>query len=156
MEMDKPGPVGGGAKSCGFPFTRFNAGPFDTKHDLAYWLNNRLKLAKEVKSVPEDRPDFVVERLGMCHMDLHTFNIIVGEDDGRPWLIYWGNSGAYPSYFERANLSETRHTDFVERLAEAMDRDADQPMVERLYELRFAAGQLAAAHRGDLGTGEVY
>ena len=101
-------------------------------------------------------PVFQPAMYHMCHMDLHTFNIIVGENDGRPWLIDWGNSGAYPSYFERANLSETRHSDFVKRLTEAMDGDADQPMVERLYELRFAVGQLAGAHRGDLGIGEVY
>jgi hypothetical protein len=87
-------------------------------------------------------------------MDLHIFNIIIREDDSRPWLIEWGSSGAYPSYFERANLSETRHSDFVKRLAKTIDGDADQPMVERLDELRFAVGQLAGCHRGDLGIGE--
>jgi hypothetical protein len=87
-------------------------------------------------------------------MDLHAFNIIIGEDDGRPWLIKRGNSGAYPSYFERANLSETRHSDFVKRLAKAMDGNASQPMVERLDELRFVVGQLAGDHRGDLRIGE--
>lgn len=41
--------------------------------------------------------------LVLCHMDLNMRNIIV-DRRGDVWLIDWGMAGAFPSWFDYANL----------------------------------------------------
>ncbi|KJX96571.1 hypothetical protein TI39_contig614g00011 [Zymoseptoria brevis] len=150
IEMDQPGPVGEPIRCEGLFFTDYNAGPFETKDDLAYWLNNRLRVCKDFRRIPEDRPELVIDRLVMCHLDLNERNIIVAED-GSPWLIDWGCAGGYPPCFERGHV-ETQVGDFARMLEREIFAEEDEPLLARLKEMMFAFTTGALSHRYDMDS----
>lgn len=155
IEIDRPGPVGDASRCFGPLFTSYGAGPFERPEDLAYWLNNRLRVCKCFKKVPEDRPPFSIDSLVMCHMDLNPRNIIV-DDQLQPWLVDWGRAGGYPRYFEVANLEHTRGTEYLGLLSERLCDASQEPDVRRLHEMSFAFSTGATCFRADLGIGDEY
>lgn len=146
--LDQPGPVGDPIRCEGLYFTDYDAGPFETKEDLARWLNSRLQVCKDFRRVPEDRPDIGVERLVMCHMDLNDHNIIVAED-GSPWLINWGCAGGYPSCFELGSMASCTG-EFADMLEEEIYVEEDEPFLARLQEMTFAFSTGALCRRYDM------
>ncbi|KAF8916614.1 kinase-like domain-containing protein [Mucidula mucida] len=88
---DKPGPSDstGEALPCsGFYFTEDDAGPFESYAAMADWF---------------DHLRYSVLPLVLCHMDLNMRNIMV-DRKGEVWLVDWGMAGAFPPWFEYANL----------------------------------------------------
>nr|XP_023925520.1 uncharacterized protein LOC112036926 [Quercus suber] len=155
LKVATPGPIGGG-KSRGHFFTQYDAGPFTLKADLQYWLNNRLRICKRFERVPQDRPPFeLAEGLVMCHMDLHPMNIIV-DAQGAPWFLDWGRSGAYPPYFEAANLLRTRGGSILQQLYDCFHDSKDEESIRRLTEMEYAFSTGAMFYRGDIGFGDEY
>lgn len=104
QQLSRPGPVGGGI-SQGFYFTQYDAGPFETVHEMEQWFNERQRVCKDLGYVCEDEPDFsgTLGKLVMCHMDLHMDNIIL-DSHNNIWLIDWNHAGGYPVFFEEAQL----------------------------------------------------
>lgn len=44
------------------------------------------------------------DELVMCHLDIHLRNLIL-DGQRKLWLLDWAFAGAYPPYFETANLT---------------------------------------------------
>ena len=136
-----PGPVGGG-KSRGFWFTDYDAGPFVSKNDLEQWFNERLQVCKNFGRVAKGWPGFTgrFKELVMCHMDLHTRNIIL-DGQGRVWLVDWDYAGAYPVFFEEAFFKESVdcvNPDFVTKLHTMMSGKEHQDQIRHLAGIGFA------------------
>ncbi|KAI9065498.1 hypothetical protein FKP32DRAFT_1624257 [Trametes sanguinea] len=80
-------------------------GPFSTYAELSAFWNERHRIAHMPQAgAPEDaarvlEPFDDSQPLVLTHGDLNLRNILVGED-GRLWLIDWGDAGFYPPWFE--------------------------------------------------------
>ncbi|KAK0239726.1 kinase-like protein [Armillaria nabsnona] len=108
-----PGPFDstGKALACsGYYFTENGAGPFESYSAMADWFDHRrysllVDLHMNYGSYkPHLYPTFDVScPLVLCHMDLNMRNIIV-DRRGDVWLVDWGMAGAFPSWFEYANM----------------------------------------------------
>ncbi|EME39361.1 hypothetical protein DOTSEDRAFT_66371 [Dothistroma septosporum NZE10] len=157
--LEVPGPIGCEAKTHGFFFTEYGAGPFNTEEDLSYWLNNRLTVSQQARKIARDSPKFEIKRLALCHMDIDPYNIIVGHN-GQPWLVDWGNSGAYPLYFERANLKYTNgHRecgDFFAQLDCLLQVESENLDIQHLHDLHWSLETGALWRRADLDIGDEY
>lgn len=106
---DQPGPfdVSGKPHECGgLFFTLSGGGPFTSYAEMADWYDRR-RFDALVHSFHSNRcgalmqcPKFDRSQpLAVCHMDLHTGNIII-DRNGIPWIIDWGEAGAYPIWFD--------------------------------------------------------
>ncbi|KAI9065494.1 kinase-like protein, partial [Trametes sanguinea] len=106
-----PGPLGSGLEGRRHSFAMYGEvvpyrGPFSTYAELSAFWNERHRIAHMPQAgAPEDAAAGVLEPfddsqpLVLTHGDLNLRNILVGED-GRPWLIDWGEAGFYPPWFE--------------------------------------------------------
>ncbi|KAF8916634.1 kinase-like domain-containing protein [Mucidula mucida] len=110
---DVPGPFDstGEVLPCsGYYFTELDAGPFESYRAMADWCDH-LRYCVLVgmhihsgKFEPHLYPTFDASQpLVLCHMDLNMRNIIV-DRKGEVWLVDWGMAGAFPPWFEYANL----------------------------------------------------
>ena len=142
QQLTCPGPVGGGI-SRGFYFTQYDAGPFETAHDMEQWFNERQRVCKDFGRVSEDDPDFsgTFNQLVMCHMDLHMDNLIL-DLNNNIWLLDWTSAGGYPVFFEEAQLEvampDPENFEFHEGLLRVISTGAQTKEVERLRCLNFA------------------
>lgn len=121
IEMERPGPVGGGV-SRGLLFTDYGAGPFLTAQHMEDWFNERLLVCKEFNRVSYDHPGFSgkFRKLVMCHIDVAPRNMIL-DRDGKIWLLDWAQSGGYPALFETAALLRTGNREFTQGLLKYID-----------------------------------
>ncbi|KAH8696947.1 hypothetical protein GQ44DRAFT_633693 [Phaeosphaeriaceae sp. PMI808] len=137
--LDTPGPVGGG-RSNGFWFTGEGAGPFASQHEMELWFDSRLKVCQEYRTAPLDQFSFVdyLRPLVMCHLDVHTHNIII-DDQGRLWLLDWELAGAYPHYFEELFMSNDQdNPDFTAALKDLLKSPGSEDKIARIESIGFA------------------
>ena len=80
-------------------------GPFHSYADLIRFFEGKIRMTLEIyPNLPNNNPvrttkfDFS-EPLVLNHLDINPRNVIVGED-GRLWLIDFGQAGYYPPWFE--------------------------------------------------------
>ncbi|KAI0074919.1 kinase-like protein [Panus rudis PR-1116 ss-1] len=104
-----PGPVASEPQIChGTMFTDYGAGPFASYEELKAWFVHKLDVNRRIRKHPPEsrRVEFDSSMpLVLTHLDLHTTNIIIG-DDGRVWLIDWEYAGFYPQWFEYASMRD--------------------------------------------------
>ncbi|KAH0579174.1 hypothetical protein H2248_003327 [Termitomyces sp. 'cryptogamus'] len=112
---DVPGPIqaSGEPLRCeGHHFPDIGAGPFPSYTALTAWYNGRSRLntllcdpsVKDISMIPESKEFFDDSMpLVFTHGDLSPANIRIGKD-GTVWLIDWERAGAYPQWFEYANM----------------------------------------------------
>ncbi|KAF9022242.1 kinase-like protein [Hymenopellis radicata] len=110
---DVPGPFDstGEALPCsGYYFTEFGGGPFESYRAMADWYDHLrhcvlIHLHQYYGMFePHLFPTFdATQPLVLCHMDLNMRNIMV-DGRGEVWLVDWGMAGAFPPWFEYANL----------------------------------------------------
>ena len=86
----------------------------------------------------------------MCHLDLHTHNIVL-DHEGQVWLLDWDHAGAYPVYFEnlflRVTIDHGRH-DFIKGLESMLTLDPElRHELLRLEGMRFAVTTAALVGR---------
>ncbi|EQL38001.1 hypothetical protein BDFG_01018 [Blastomyces dermatitidis ATCC 26199] len=136
IEIERPGPVGGGI-SRGPLFTDYGAGPFLTSRHMEDWFNERLLVCKEFNRVTYDHHGFSgkFRKLVMCHMDVAPRNMIL-DGDGNIWLLDWAHSGEYPELFETAVLLRTGTPEFTQGLLKYMDNYQEE--AEHLLTIGFA------------------
>jgi hypothetical protein len=136
--MDSPGPIGGGISNGAF-FTDYGAGPFTSKNDIEMWFNERLLVCQEFGIASQTQPTFQgqFEHLVMCHMDIHTRNLIVDEQK-RVWLIDWANAGMYPPYFETALIVKQGWNEYFQDLLQLLEYEQYSEETGRLLAIGFA------------------
>jgi len=142
QSMDRPGPFGGG-RSCSNYFSHYGAGPFTSSKEIESWFNGRQSVCKRLRRIHQDAPDFsgLFDKSVMCHLDLHTKNIIL-DPRNKVWLLDWDNAGGYPIFFEEAELRnkayDSLHPDFTEGLIEIISKGEYEEEIDRLYSIRYA------------------
>ncbi|OBZ76010.1 hypothetical protein A0H81_03299 [Grifola frondosa] len=103
LRRSVPGTLDGSACQ-GFPFSIYDAGPFASYDDMTAWFNHKLDVCQRMHKAPPDAPRFDSSwPLVFTHMDLFPRNILLA-DDGTLFVIDWGKSGFYPSWFEYAGM----------------------------------------------------
>ena len=108
---DVPGPFDASGKSymChGNYFTENGAGPFNSYTEMAAFFDRRrfdtLEFVHKRSGKIYQCPKFDASHpLVLCHMDLHMRNLVV-DRSGRLWVIDWANAGAFPPWFEYAQM----------------------------------------------------
>ncbi|KAH9830527.1 kinase-like domain-containing protein [Rhodofomes roseus] len=112
-----PGPLAPGneARECTSPvWGRLieERGPFSSYNDFSAWFDQAQRVAIDALKnwqIPANlRSTSFKQIMGssplvLCHQDLHMRNIIFG-DDGRLWVIDWGDAGFYPPWFEYLSM----------------------------------------------------
>ncbi|KAK0438152.1 kinase-like protein [Desarmillaria tabescens] len=108
-----PGPFDstGKALACsGYYFSETGTGPFESYSAMADWFDHlRYSLLVDLHMnyrsfKPHLYPMFDISHpLVLCYMDLNMRNIIV-DKRGDVWLVDWGMDGAFPPWFEYANM----------------------------------------------------
>jgi serine/threonine protein kinase len=142
MELAFPGPfreMNSPADVCRGPlFTDYDAGPFQTIHDLDDWFNERLLVCKQFQRISPTAPRFYFEKLVLCHMDVAGRNLIYSGKK-EVWFLDWDYAGAYPSYFERATLQRGGSGEFIRGLLDALyTSQEEQEEIQRLMDIGFA------------------
>ncbi|KAG6822727.1 hypothetical protein H0H92_012794 [Tricholoma furcatifolium] len=111
---DIPGPfdASGAPLVCeGHHFTRGGSGPFASYAAMTKWYNNRSRIAyllynpsvTELSLIPPQVAFDDSFPLVFNHGDISTTNVRIGTD-GTVWLLDWERAGAYPLWFEYANM----------------------------------------------------
>jgi hypothetical protein len=137
--MDRPGPVGGGISDGSF-FTDYGAGPFESRKDIEDCFNDRLLVCHDFGHASQRPPGCFAGRfdeLVMCHLDIHSRNLIL-DGQGKLWLLDWAFSGSYPPYFEAANLMWGGPEDFAAGLAESIGSKIYLEEIRQLLDIGFA------------------
>jgi serine/threonine protein kinase len=139
LKMDRPGPVGGGISEGSF-FTDYGAGPFKSRKDIEDWFNDRLLVCHDFGHASQTPPGCFAGRfdeLVMCYLDIHPRNLIL-DGQGKLWLLDWAFSGAYPPYFETANLIWRGPGDFAAGLVELIGSKIYLAEIRQLLAISFA------------------
>ncbi|KAF5385040.1 hypothetical protein D9615_000876 [Tricholomella constricta] len=118
-----PGPIqaSGAPLLCqGHYFSERGAGPFGSYAAMTAWYNGRSRLnsvlldpsIRNASMIPESKTFFDDSMpLVFTHGDISPANIRLGKDD-TVWLLDWERAGAYPKWFEYANVrAYDRHHD---------------------------------------------
>jgi aminoglycoside phosphotransferase (APT) family kinase protein len=137
--LGKPGPVGGG-RSGGFWFTDEGAGPFNSCRDMETWFDSRLTVCREYRNAPRDGFSFVdkLRPLVLCHLDIHTHNVIV-DKQGSPWLLDWEFAGGYPPYFEGLfMINDHDNPEFTACLRALLENPEHKDQIARIESIGFA------------------
>jgi serine/threonine protein kinase len=112
---DIPGPIqpSGAPLRCeGHYCSERGAGPFKSYSAMTAWYNGRSRLnnillnpsIRDLSMIPEPTTFFDDSMpLVFTHGDISPNNIRLGKD-GTVWLIDWESAGAYPQWFEYANM----------------------------------------------------
>ncbi|KIM35821.1 hypothetical protein M413DRAFT_325407 [Hebeloma cylindrosporum] len=112
---DIPGPIqpsGAPLKCQGHYFSERGAGPFHSYSAMTAWYNGRSRLnnillnptIQDLSMIPEPTTFFDDSMpLVFTHGDISPNNIRLGKD-GTVWLLDWESAGAYPKWFEYANM----------------------------------------------------
>jgi hypothetical protein len=88
------------------------AGPFKSYSAMTAWYNGRSRLnnillnpyIRDLSKIPEPTIFFDDSMpLVFTHGDISPYNIRLGKD-GTVWLLDWEGAGAYPQWFEYANM----------------------------------------------------
>ncbi|KIM41957.1 hypothetical protein M413DRAFT_141518 [Hebeloma cylindrosporum] len=115
QNKDIPGPIqpsGAPLKCQGHYFSEIGAGPFKPYSALTAWYNGRSRLdaillnptIRDLSMIPEPTTFFDDSMpLVFTHGDISPNNIRLG-NDGTIWLLDWQMAGAYPQWFEYANM----------------------------------------------------
>lgn len=139
LKMECPGPVGGGISEGSF-FTDYGAGPFQSRKDLEDWFNDRLLVCHDFGRVRQTPSGWFTGRfsdLVMCHLDIHPRNLIL-DSQGKLWLLDWAFSGAYPPYFETANLIWRGAGDVTPGLVALLGSQTRLEEIDKLLAIGFA------------------
>ncbi|KFX92847.1 hypothetical protein V490_05156 [Pseudogymnoascus sp. VKM F-3557] len=139
LEVETPGPIGGGISQAAI-FTTYGAGPFKSSTDLEEWYNNRILVCHDYFQAEDLSPGAFsgkFTKMVMCHLDLNERNILI-DDDGNVWLIDWGLAGAYPPWFEKAQLTWGATTTWRMELLDMIWKGAYQDEVDQLLAIGFA------------------
>jgi serine/threonine protein kinase len=138
LEMDSPGPIGGGVSQGAF-FTDYGAGPFTSREDMEAWFNDRLLVCQEFGLVSWNQSTFKgqFKRLVMCHMDLHEQNLLI-DSHGKIWLIDWAFAGMYPPYFETAAILKCGMKVYLQGLLDLLEYEQYSKETEQLEAIGFA------------------
>ena len=112
---DIPGPIqpSGVPSMCqGHHFSERGAGPFKSYSAMTAWYNGRSRLnsillnpsIRDLSMIPAPTTFFDDSMpLVFTHGDFSPNNIRLGKD-GTVWLLDWESAGAYPQWFEYANM----------------------------------------------------
>ena len=139
IKMDCPGPIGGGVSEGSF-FTDYGAGPFQSREDMEAWFNDRLLVCHDFSHASQTPPGCFTgrfDKLVMCHLDIHPRNLILDSHE-KLWLLDWAFSGAYPPYFETANLIWRAPSDFADGLLELIGSKTHLEEIDQLMAIGFA------------------
>jgi len=139
LKMDSPGPVGGGISEGSF-FTDYGAGPFKSRKDMEDWFNNRLLVCHDFNHAIQTPSGWFAGRfneLVMCYLDIHPRNLIL-DSQSKLWLLDWAFSGAYPPYFETANLIWRGSDEVATGLVEMMGDQIHLEEIDKLLAIGFA------------------
>lgn len=139
LDIKTPGPIGGGI-SEGALFTGCGAGPFESPNDLEERYNGRILVCHDyfqAKHLSSGAFPGKFNKLVMCHLDLNERNILL-DDEGQVWLIDWGLAGAYPPWFEKAQLAWGAGGGWRMGLIELIGEEAYQAEVDQLLAIGFA------------------
>ncbi|PBP15676.1 hypothetical protein BUE80_DR013571 [Diplocarpon rosae] len=139
LKMDCPGPIGGGISEGSF-FTEYGAGPFNSTQDMEGWFNDRLLVCHNFRRTRHVPPGWFTGRFGelvMCHLDIHPRNLIL-DDQGNLWLLDWACSGAYPPYFETANIIWRGTKELKSELLVLMGTSTRLEKIDKLLAIGFA------------------
>ena len=137
--LTKPGPVGGG-RSTGFWFADQGAGPFASQREMELWFDSRLQVSQDCRAAPLDEFTFIdyLHPLVMCHLDVHTHNIIV-DGQGCLWLLDWESAGGYPHYFEGMFMCHDQdNPDFSVALQKLLKSSDSEDKIARIESIGFA------------------
>ncbi|KAK0438161.1 uncharacterized protein EV420DRAFT_1280252, partial [Desarmillaria tabescens] len=108
-----PGPFDstGKALACsGYYFSETGVGPFESYSAMADWFDHRRYFL--LVDLHVNYGSFKLHLypmldasypLVLCHMDLNMRDILV-DKRGDVWLVDWGKAGAFPPWFEYANM----------------------------------------------------
>ncbi|KIM35820.1 hypothetical protein M413DRAFT_449561 [Hebeloma cylindrosporum] len=112
---DIPGPIqpsGEPLRCRGHYFSERGAGPFQSYSAMTAWYNGRSCLTnilrnpriQDLSMIPEPTTFFDDSMpLVFTHGDISPYNVRLGKD-GTVWLLDWQAAGAYPQWFEYANM----------------------------------------------------
>jgi Ser/Thr protein kinase RdoA (MazF antagonist) len=102
-----------------------------------------MGVCKRLRRMRQDAPDFsgLFDELVMCHLDLHTKNMIL-DSRNKVWLLDCDNAGGYPILFEEAELRHAApdllHPDFTKGLIEMMSKGEYVEEIGRLSSIQYA------------------
>lgn len=139
IEINVPGPIGGGVSAGSF-FTGYGAGPFKSLQEMESWFNERLQVCHIFGHAPQLPPEWFTGRfspLVMCHLDIDLRNLLL-DDHGNLWLLDWAFSGAYPPYFENANIKWKTTSDLADGLLEMIETETYREDIDQLMAIGFA------------------
>ncbi|KAG6820578.1 hypothetical protein H0H93_014805 [Arthromyces matolae] len=115
-----PGPFDGTGTPLvceGHHFTEGGSGPFASYTAMADWYNGRSRLTYVLRnpsitdlSMIPPLTSFFDDSMPLVftHGDISPTNVRIAKD-GSVWLLDWERAGAYPQWFEYANMMAYRH-----------------------------------------------
>lgn len=144
VSLERPGPIGNDdTLSRGTWFSDYGAGPFQTIQNLEDWCNHKITICKHFGRCSPDLPEFKIDKLVLCHLDITPRNLIL-DKDGVVCLIDWAHAGGYPPGFEYAALMKQHRyqfKDFADRVAGKIQKYpvVARQLIEMTYGLTTAA-----------------
>ncbi|THH17241.1 hypothetical protein EW146_g3538 [Bondarzewia mesenterica] len=132
-----PGPIGPEPSLCnGLQFGYDSQGPFPTTTALAEHFHKVLRFAQARGSQgyaasPGCDPldESIFSPLVFTHNDLNMRNILL-DDDGRLWIVDWGFSGFFPTWFEYLGMLFAAQKDRERRGWQMMVKFMTEPAFE--------------------------
>jgi aminoglycoside phosphotransferase (APT) family kinase protein len=140
LDFELPGPIDGEASELHI-FTGNGACQFKSSADMEKWYNDGILICHDhdqALHIPPGAFSGKFEKLVMCHLDFNPRNMII-DDDGKLWLLDWGLSGAYPPWFEKANLAwGTDKTKWETGLLELIGHETYQEEVNLILSIGYS------------------
>jgi thiamine kinase-like enzyme len=116
------------------------------------WFNNRLLVCHHFRHATQLPPGWFTSRfntLVMCHLDIHMQNLVL-DYDGNLWLLDWAFSGAYPPYFETANIMQYTPVELADYLLEQIGTHTQHEDIDGLMAIGFALTTAAYLQPSDI------
>jgi thiamine kinase-like enzyme len=107
---------------------------------MEIWFDSRLTVCRQYRNAPRDGFSFIdkLRPLVLCHLDIHTHNVIV-DKQGSLWLLDWEFAGGYPPYFEGLfMINDHDNPEFTARLKALLENPEHKDQIARIESIGFA------------------